>query len=308
MLILNEHNLIYSIYFKQMIKTVFHKFLYFIDLGRYNNLSGAFLLMWPCFWGLTYNGIFDFDFVKYFFLFFVGAIVMRGAGCTFNDIIDSKIDAKVKRTKNRPIASKKITVVEGLFFLFLQLLVGFVVLINFDIKVIFSGLLILPFIFIYPYLKRLTFFPQIFLGLIFNWGIFLGYFCNYESIDIGVIYLYFAGVFLTTGYDTIYGYQDINDDTKIGVKSLSIKTKNYPKRAVGFVYILSLIFLFLSVMQTNKVSYLNIIFLFIIGFCLYFQIKKINLTNKNQLMNIFKSNVYLGGIIFVLFLFNNFNF
>ncbi len=291
-----------------MIKTIFNKILYLIALGRYNNLSGAFLLMWPCFWGLSYDGTFDFNFVKYSLLFFAGAIVMRGAGCTFNDIVDSKIDAKVKRTRNRPIASKKITAVEGLFFLFLQLIVGFIILINFDNKVIFSGIFILPFVFIYPYLKRITFFPQIFLGFIFNWGVFLGYFCNFESIHMGVIYLYFAGVFLTVGYDTIYGYQDIKDDSKIGIKSLSIRTKNYPKRAVGFIYILSLIFLSLSILQISKISYLNIIFLFIIGFCLFSQIKKINLENGNHLMNIFKSNVLLGGIIFMLFVVNKFNF
>lgn len=291
-----------------MVKTFFHKIFYLISLGRYNNLSGAFLLMWPCFWGLAYNNTFDLNFIKYSLLFFVGAIVMRGAGCTFNDIIDSKIDAKVARTKNRPIASKKINVVEGLLFLFFQLLIGFLVLLNFDQRVIFYGLLILPFVFIYPYLKRITFFPQIFLGLIFNWGIFLGFFCNYESIDMGIIYLYFSGVFLTTGYDTIYGFQDIKDDTKIGVKSLSIITKNFPKKAVGFIYFWSLIFLLLSVFQVNNVNYLNTMFLFTIGLCLFYQIKKINLNKKNHLMSIFKSNVFLGGIIFVLLFFNNFNF
>jgi len=290
-----------------MIKTIFHKFFYLISLGRYNNLSGAFLLMWPCFWGLAYNKTFDTNVIKYSLLFLIGAVVMRGAGCTFNDIIDSKIDAKVKRTKNRPMASKKITVVEAMLFLLLQLIVGFIVLIHFDYKVIISGLFVLPFVFIYPYLKRFTFFPQIFLGLIFNWGIFLGYFCNYKSIEIGVIYLYFAGVLLTTGYDTIYGYQDIKDDSKIGVKSLSIKTKNYPKKAVGFIYFFSLFFLFLSVFQINKINYPDIIFLFIIGFCLISQIKKINIQNKNRLMSIFKSNVFLGGIIFMLFIFKNLN-
>ena len=291
-----------------MIKPFFHKFFYLISLGRYNNLSGAFLLMWPCFWGLAYNNTFDSNFIKYSFLFFVGAIVMRGAGCTFNDIIDSKIDAKVARTKNRPIASKKITVVEGLFFLFFQLLIGFLVLMNFNQRVIFYGLLILPFVFIYPYLKRITFFPQIFLGLIFNWGIFLGFFCNYEAIEMGIIYLYFSGVFLTTGYDTIYGFQDIKDDTKIGVKSLSIKTKNFPKEAIGFIYFLTLIFLILCVFKVNNLNYLNTIFLFIIGLCLFYQIKKINLKKKSYLMNIFKSNVFLGALIFILLYFNNFNF
>ena len=139
-------------------------------LGRYNYPTGAFLLMWPCFWGVLYNPNLNGNYIYSLFLLFIGSFVMRGAGCCINDFFDKDFDKKIKRTKNRPLARNLIGYFDVLCFIIFQLILGFIILINFNTKVIFFSLLIFPLVIIYPLFKRVSNFPQVILGLIFNWG------------------------------------------------------------------------------------------------------------------------------------------
>ena len=200
----------------------------FIELTRLKKPIGYMLLFWPCAWGLTIA--FDFSnnlstYLFYLSLFFMGSILMRSAGCIVNDILDRKFDNRVSRTKDRPIASGKMSVMRGLIYASILCLLAFLVLINFNYLTIMLALASMPLAFTYPLMKRFTYWPQLFLGITFNYGLILGWTSINGAINLPAISLYFAAIFWTLGYDTIYGYQDINDDEIIGVKSTSIKFK-----------------------------------------------------------------------------------
>ena len=215
----------------------------FIDLTRLKKPIGYMLLFWPCAWGLTL--IYDFAgslniYFYYLLLFFLGSVLMRSAGCIVNDILDRKFDKKVTRTKNRPIASGKISVQTGILYAFILCLLAFLVLINFNYFTIIIAFASMPLAFTYPLMKRFTYWPQLFLGITFNYGLILGWTSISEQLDIVPIIFYIGAIFWTLGYDTIYGFQDIKDDEIIGVKSTSIKFKSNP---VIFLYLCYLIFL-----------------------------------------------------------------
>lgn len=286
---------------------LFHNFKIFLYLGRYNKPNGAFLLMWPCFWGVIYSESSSQSTIELLILFFFGSFFMRGAGCTINDILDVKYDLKVKRTKGRPLPSNKISKKNALIFLIIQLLLGLAVLVNFNKYSIIFSLLIMPLVLTYPLFKRITFFPQIILGIVFNWGIIIGFISTDQNINIGIIYLYLAGVFKTIGYDTIYAFQDLLDDQKVGVKSLAIKIQTKPKFFLSIIYLISLIFFFLA--MTFKIGFfLNLLFSSIILTHFYFQITKLDINNPSTLYKSFSSNTNLGCIIFILlFLVNKFH-
>ena len=197
----------------------------FIELTRLKKPIGYLLIFWPCAWGLTL--IYDFTsklniYFYYLVLFFLGSVLMRSAGCIVNDILDRKFDKKVKRTKNRPIASGKIKVQIGFLYAFILCLLAFLVLINFNYFTIIIALASMPLAFTYPLMKRFTYWPQLFLGITFNYGLILGWTSISEQLDIVPIIFYLGAIFWTLGYDTIYGFQDIKDDEIIGVKSTSI--------------------------------------------------------------------------------------
>ena len=201
----------------------------FIELTRLNKPIGFMLLFWPCVWGLTISYDFSLSLNTYFiyaFLFFSGSVLMRSAGCIVNDISDRKIDKLVERTKNRPIASEKISVFNAAIYAAILCLLAFLVLINFNKFTIYMALLSMPLAFTYPLMKRFTYWPQLFLGITFNYGLVLAWISIQNEVSIVPIIFYLGATFWTLGYDTIYGYQDINDDEIIGVKSTSIKFKN----------------------------------------------------------------------------------
>ena len=289
-----------------MIKSSSNKIYLFFLLGRYHKPYGSFLLMWPCFWGVSFLNQISLVDLWYLILLAFGSFIMRGAGCTINDIVDHKYDAKVERTKNRPIASKKITILEAIFFLFIQLLLGLVILINFDNRTILISLSIIPLVFLYPLFKRFTFFPQVILGLIFNWGALVGFSSSNEFININIIYLYFAGVLLTIGYDTIYAFQDINDDRKIGLKSLAIKTSKFPRFYLGLIYGFSTLLFCISFFKNYGINFLSIFFSSFIFLFLLMQVKNFDINNKQMLQKQFVSNSYLGGFIFFGFFIANY--
>tara|TARA_B100000989_G_scaffold292547_1_gene268635 strand:- start:58 stop:936 length:879 start_codon:yes stop_codon:yes gene_type:complete len=288
-----------------MYKHFKNKIRYFIELGRYNKLYGAFLLMWPCYWGSLINYQIDQISLKNLFLFFLGSIVMRGAGCTINDIIDAPLDAKVKRTKNRPLVSKKLTKVEAILFLIFQLFFGLIIILNFDLKTILISFFIIPFVFVYPFVKKISNYPQVFLGFVFNWGIIIAYFSLHQTIDLGCITLYLAGLFLTLGYDTIYAFQDIIDDTKNNIGSVAVKYQKYPRLIVTFFYATSILLFMTSFIyfQMNKVIMFSTLIVIFLHCC--YQVMNIQIHKNTTLLKLFISNVGLGFIIFFGLLINS---
>ena len=224
---------------------------------------------------------------------------MRSAGCIVNDIADRKFDSKVFRTKNRPIASGKISVNQGWLYSIILCLIAFLVLIQFNYFTIFLALGSMPLAFTYPLMKRYTYWPQLFLGITFNYGLILGWTSIENSISVIPIIFYLGAIFWTLGFDTIYGFQDLKDDEIIGLKSTSIKFKSKPHLFLKLCYTIFLLSLFIVgfLMEFNKVYYLGLI---LICFHLYFiQINKLIINNSESCLKIFKSNNLLGLIILI---------
>tara|TARA_Y100001970_G_scaffold196650_1_gene239178 strand:+ start:36 stop:899 length:864 start_codon:yes stop_codon:yes gene_type:complete len=274
----------------------------FIELTRLKKPIGYMLLFWPCAWGLTISYDFSNNLNEYFFyltLFFLGSVLMRSAGCIVNDILDRKFDKQVLRTKDRPIASGKISVILGLIYAAILCLLAFIVLINFNYFTIIIALASMPLAFTYPLMKRFTYWPQLFLGVTFNYGLLLGWTAMKAQIDIIPLIFYFGAIFWTLGYDTIYGYQDIQDDEIIGLKSTSIKFKNDPKKFLIICYSVFLLNLLLTgfFMKLNSFFYLTVILIILQMF--YFQLKKLNIENHLECLKIFKSNNLLGLLVLV---------
>ncbi len=272
----------------------------FIELTRLKKPIGYMLLFWPCAWGLTIVYDFKGSLNNYFFyiiLFFLGSIFMRSAGCIVNDILDRKFDKEVFRTKDRPIASGKVSILRGLFYTTSLCLLALIVLLNFNYFTIFLALASMPLAFTYPLMKRFTYWPQLFLGITFNYGLILGWTSINESIGIVVLLFYFGAIFWTLGYDTIYGFQDIKDDEIIGLKSTSIKFKNNP---FIFLYICYSIF-FINLVLTGILIEMNkfyfIFLLFVLIQIYYFQLKKLDIKNPLNCLKIFKSNNLLGALV-----------
>ena len=279
-----------------------NKFNLFIELIRLKKPIGFMLLFWPCAWGLTLS--YDFsvnlhDYFLYLTLFFLGSVLMRSAGCIVNDILDKKFDKRVFRTKDRPIASNQISIKLGILYVIILCFLALMVLLNFNSFTIFLALGSMPLAFAYPLMKRFTYWPQLFLGITFNYGLILGWTATKGQIDIVSIIFYLGAIFWTLGYDTIYGFQDLKDDEIIGLKSTSIKFKSKPHLFLKICYTIFLISLFIVgwLMQFNKFYYLSLV---IIGFYLYFvQIYKLVIDNSINCLKKFKSNNLLGLIVLI---------
>ena len=274
----------------------------FIELTRLKKPIGFMLLFWPCAWGLTLGYDFSINislYIFYLILFFLGSVLMRSAGCIVNDIIDKEFDKKVERTKNRPIASGKVSIKISLIYTFILCMLAFLVLINFNWFTIFLALGSMPLAFTYPLMKRYTYWPQLFLGITFNYGLILGWTSINDNLSIVAIALYIGAIFWTLGYDTIYGFQDIKDDEIIGLKSTSIKFKNNPTIFLFLCYsilIISLIILGI-LMNFNKLYFLSLIIPFFHLF--FFQIKNLKIKDSMNCLRTFKSNNLLGLIILI---------
>ena len=272
----------------------------FIELTRLKKPIGFMLLFWPCAWGLTLAYDFLGNLNNYFFyltLFFLGSVLMRSAGCIVNDVFDKDFDKKVSRTKDRPIAAGKISVKLGLFYSVLLCLLALTVLLNFNSFTVILALGSMPLAFSYPLMKRYTYWPQLFLGITFNYGLILGWVCIKGQIDIIAIIFYLGAIFWTLGFDTIYGYQDIKDDEIIGLKSTSIKFKKNPKL---FLIICYLIFIlsFISIGYFMMLNTLFYIFILIpILHLFFYQIYNFDPKNSQISLKIFKSNNLFGLIV-----------
>ena len=287
----------------------------FIQITRLNKPIGFMLLFWPCAWGLTlayyldpfFGFYFDWGkllYFKYLILFFLGSVLMRSAGCIFNDIVDRDLDKKVQRTKKRPIASGKISISQSLVYVIILCSIALLILLQFNLKTIILGLGSMLLAFAYPFMKRITYWPQLFLGLTFNWGIIMSWTSVTNSIGIEPIILYIAAIFWTLGYDTIYGLQDIHDDEIIGVKSTSIKFKNNVKIFVGACYSICILFILIMFFMIDLNKYLLLLSMPFITTLIY-QLIIFKSNIPKTCMHAFKTNNATGFFIFVfIFCFN----
>ena len=276
-------------------------FKIFIELTRLNKQIGFMLLFWPCSWGLAYaysiNQNIDL-FIYYLILFFLGSVLMRSAGCIVNDIVDKDFDKKVKRTKTRPIAAGKITIKQAFLYVLILCGLAFLILIQFNLLTILLGMGSMIFAFTYPFMKRITYWPQLFLGITFNWGIIMSWTAINNSISPEIIILYISAIFWTLGYDTIYGAQDMSDDEIIGLKSTSIKFKNNIKLFVSvsyFVTVSMILYLFKEFIDLNVFSLCLTVFIFTFIYQL-FEFKK---NKPKNYLKIFKYNNYTGLFLFL---------
>lgn len=284
-----------------------HHLKIFIELTRLNKPIGFMLLFWPCTWGLAFANLNNPNinmFAYYLILFFLGSVLMRSAGCIFNDIVDKDFDKKVKRTKNRPLASKKISVSRALIYVITLCLISFIVLIQFNFLTIVLGMSSMLLAFSYPFMKRFTYWPQLFLGVTFNWGIIMAWSAMDNMISFEVVILYLSAIFWTLGYDTIYGAQDMSDDEIIGLKSTSIKFKKDIRLFVSFSYfccILLVVFLFKNFLGINLFSFFLILFIL----SLIYQLLYFKKESTKNYIRLFKLNNYTGFFLFLSIIFIN---
>jgi len=273
----------------------------FFLASRYDKPHGILLLYFPCIWGINLNDVNTTNNIFLYIIFFIGACGMRALGCLWNDFNDKDFDIKVKRTKSRLIASKKITNKTIVIFCFINGCIGSVPLYFIPINSIITSLSILPIIIIYPFMKRFTWWPQLWLGICFNWGVLVGFSVyDYNLFNLELILFYVGSVFFTIGYDTIYGFQDIKDDEKIGIKSTSIKFKSNAKLFLFSIYFIAFSFWTSSLILLNYSILIIIIFILL---CLLILIKVLltNTNEPNECKKTFIYNSYFSlSIIFVL--------
>ncbi len=272
-----------------------------LQLMRLDRPIGAWLLYWPCVFGLVLGAaaeerrFTEWSDVGYLLLFALGALVMRGAGCTFNDIVDRKIDAQVARTRGRPIPSGAISVKAALIFLATQCLTGLVILLQFNGFSVALGAASLLLVAAYPFMKRITWWPQAWLGLTFNWGALLGFAAQTGRIDAADMMLYAGLFFWTLGYDTIYAHQDKDDDALIGVRSTArlfgADSKKWILRfyAAAFTLILAAGF-------TEHAGWLFAPLMLVAGAHLLWQVRTLDIDNADNCLAIFRSNRETGLI------------
>ncbi|WP_455478608.1 4-hydroxybenzoate octaprenyltransferase [Bartonella sp. B10] len=281
---------------------------FYAQLARWDRPVGWQLLMWPCFWSTTMAFLSDemlqlpvlsalINWFWYIFLFLLGSIAMRGAGCTWNDLIDHKIDSQVERTRSRPLPKGHVSRFQAKIFILVQCLVGLGILSQFNIFSFFLGISSLVAVAVYPFMKRVTYWPQFFLGIAFNWGALMGWAVVYGSLSLAPVLLYLGSILWTIGYDTIYAHQDREDDATVGVRSTALLFGKGTKRALVFLYsgFVMLVGLAFYLAQVPILSFLG---LFVASIHMFIQIKVIDIDNSSQCLKLFKSNSVVGFLIF----------
>lgn len=277
--------------------------LNYIKLARLNQVTGIWLLFLPCLFGVALAAkklpLLNFETLSpIVFLFLIGSIVMRSAGCVINDLFDRNLDKEVTRTKNRPLADGTISVPQAIIFLSLLLLSGLIILLQFNLNTILSGFAILGLVIIYPLTKRITYYPQLFLGITFNMGILMASLAVFERVTSESIVLYLACIIWTVIYDTIYAYQDIESDLKVGIKSAAIKFRKTPKKILlSLLFIMLALLFLLGVMMAFKIDYFLIITLFSVIYAI--KIKSCDFSNPPACLCLFKNNILLGALILI---------
>ena len=273
----------------------------FFLASRYDKPHGILLLYFPCIWGINLNDANTTNDIFLYFIFFIGACGMRALGCLWNDFNDKDFDIKVKRTKSRLIASKKITNKTIVIFCFINGCIGSVPLYFIPINSIITSLSILPIVIIYPFMKRFTWWPQLWLGICFNWGVLVGFSVyDYNLFNLELILFYVGSVFFTIGYDTIYGFQDLKDDEIIGIKSTSIKFKSNAKLFLFIIYFIAFSFWTSSLILLNY-SILIITIFILLSLLILIKVLLTNTNQPNECKKTFIYNSYFSlSIIFVL--------
>jgi 4-hydroxybenzoate polyprenyltransferase len=277
----------------------------YAQLARWDRPIGWQLLMWPCFWSaaLAANAAVSLGtfspgrFAFHLLLFFIGAVAMRGAGCTYNDIVDHDIDMEVERTRSRPLPSGRVTRLQAKVFMVLQALAGLIVLLQFNGLSIFLGVFSLVFVAIYPFAKRFTDWPQFFLGLAFSWGAIMGWSAEFGTVGLASIVLYLAAIAWTVGYDTIYAYQDREDDELIGVRSTARRFGERPRPWLFGLYGLTVLLLFVSFAMAGA-GLLAYVGLLVAAVTLFYQILVLDIHDARQCLTLFKFNNVVGAILF----------
>ena len=277
----------------------------YAQLARWDRPIGWQLLMWPCFWSAALaanaavdEGLFQpWQLISHLVLFFIGAVAMRGAGCTYNDLIDHEIDNEVARTRSRPLPSGRVSRFEAKVFLAVQALVGLIVLLQFNTFSILLGIASLLVVAIYPFAKRFTDWPQFFLGLAFSWGALMGWAGVFGSLSWAPIWLYAAAVAWTIGYDTIYAHQDKEDDALVGVRSTARLFGDNTKAWLIGLYGLTLVFLLFAYIagDAGLFAYVGLIAATVM---LAWQILIIDIDNPDQCLKLFKFNTQVGAVLF----------
>jgi 4-hydroxybenzoate polyprenyltransferase len=271
----------------------------FLRLARADRPIGTWLLLWPCWWSIALaNTTSNFPDLWLLALFAIGAFVMRGAGCTLNDIVDRNFDGMVERTALRPIPAGEVTLLQAFIFMGFLCLVGFAVLVELNQFTIILGVSSLSLIVIYPFMKRITYWPQLVLGLTFNWGALMGWTAVTGSLDTAPIALYVAGIFWTLGYDTIYAHQDKDDDILIGVKSTALKLGNKTKSWLVFFYT-SALWLFAFAGLNAGGGMIFVCAMVLMAAQLFWQVKTVKIKDSENCLAVFKSNTNAGWILFL---------
>ena len=274
----------------------------YIYLMRLNKPTGFLLLFWPCSWGMAYNLNFlpiSSQWFYYLFLFFAGSILMRSAGCIYNDIVDKEIDKKVERTKNRPLATGKINLRNAWILILILCFLSLIILFQFNNKTILFGLSVIFIVLLYPFAKRFTYWPQLILGIVFNFGIILSWLSLNENFITGIVLLYLSGIMWTVGYDTIYALQDVVDDKKIGVKSLALLLDKKTYQFLYIIYTAQIFLLISSLLLANNFS----VILFLLSIPYLLILRKIYLMkNLKNYLEVFQFNNYFGFLILLILL------
>jgi 4-hydroxybenzoate polyprenyltransferase len=267
----------------------------YLRLARLDRPIGTWLLLFPCWWGLAMAAP-GWPSLRFLVLFAIGAVVMRGAGCTYNDIVDRDFDGRVARTADRPIPSGAVSVRQAIAFLVAQALIGFVILLQLGRTAIWLGVLSLVLIFIYPLMKRVTWWPQFFLGLAFNWGALMGPAAVLKTVPAWAVVLYIGGIFWTLGYDTIYAHQDKEDDALIGIKSSALRLGDRTRTALFAFYAAAILLLAIAGrMAALAAPYYGL--LAAGGVQLAWQAVRIDYDDPVDCLAMFKSNRLFGWLV-----------
>jgi len=279
----------------------------FAQLARWERPIGWRLLLWPCWWSLllaNHAGVrvaFGpgqwLEIAWQLALFAIGAIFMRGAGCTYNDLVDRDIDAKVARTRSRPLPSGRVTPAQALAFLLLQAFAGLIVLLQFNRLTILIGCLSLVTVAVYPFMKRITWWPQLFLGFAFSWGALVGWPAAAGRFELPALVLYAGCIFWVIGYDTMYALQDIEDDALAGVRSTARLFGDRAKEAISILYAAALL-LFAVAFWMTSVNWPAWVGLAGGALHLLWQVRTLDLKDPARCLRLFKSNSHFGWILF----------
>jgi 4-hydroxybenzoate polyprenyltransferase len=271
----------------------------YLRLARLDRPIGSWLLLMPCWWSLGIAAIRadHLPSLWHVVLFFVGAFAMRGAGCTWNDLVDRDLDGLVERTRSRPIPSGQVTVAQAPIFMLAQALVGLLVLIQFNFFTVITGLVSLAVVVIYPFMKRITYWPQIFLGLAFSWGALMGWPAMFGRLDAPALVLYLGSISWVIGYDTIYAHQDREDDLLIGIKSTALLFGENTRPMLASFYAVAVLLIGAAGLLAGG----GLIFLIgTIAFAahLAWQVARLDINDSAHCLKLFKSNRDAGLILF----------